>query len=503
MVEPIYRTTLAVWELTLKCNLACRHCGSWAGKARAGELSTAEALDLVGQLAEVGIDTVTLIGGEAYLRADWLTIAAAIHDAGMACSVVSGGFGISAATVRRMCDAGISLVCVSVDGLEATHDELRGRAGSWGWCFRTMEHVRTAGLEVACTTQINRLSAPELPRLYELVRDAGVRVWQLQLTNPMGNAADEPALLLQPPELLDLFPVLARVAWRAARDGMRFAPANNIGYYGPYERLFRSQGHAWGFWLGPDEGLTKLGIEADGTIKPDPTLLTLPYAAGNIRERRLREIITRAPAFQLNLGAGSPEGTAHLWGFCKTCEFAELCRGGDPWTAHVYLGRRGNNAHCYHRAATLRRMGRRERLEPVTVAVGKPFDYRTFAIVEEPCAAPWPTEDSLHFTADTVDWPPDWPEESEAAACARPSGTAATAQGRAAATAPECASAGSEARPWRQANPYTNPTAVLPRRAWADPWAFLRSAFRTKRALDAAEDEAKLVPGPQVSTVGS
>ena len=65
--RPIY----AVWEITLKCDLACRHCGSRAGHARPDELTTAECLDLVRQMAELGVKEVTLIGGEAYLRDDW------------------------------------------------------------------------------------------------------------------------------------------------------------------------------------------------------------------------------------------------------------------------------------------------------------------------------------------------------------------------------------------------------------------------------------------------
>ena len=73
----------AVWEITLQCNLACLHCGSRAAHARPDELTTAEALDLVRQLAEAGIEEVALIGGEAYLRRDWLTIAAAIAKSGI------------------------------------------------------------------------------------------------------------------------------------------------------------------------------------------------------------------------------------------------------------------------------------------------------------------------------------------------------------------------------------------------------------------------------------
>jgi hypothetical protein len=58
-LRPIY----AVWEVTLACDLACRHCGSRAGKERPDELTTAEALDLIDQMARLGVKEVTLIGG--------------------------------------------------------------------------------------------------------------------------------------------------------------------------------------------------------------------------------------------------------------------------------------------------------------------------------------------------------------------------------------------------------------------------------------------------------
>ena len=116
------RTTYAVWELTLQCNLGCVHCGSRAGATRASELSTAEALNLVRQLSDVGIQEVTLIGGEAWLRRDWLDVVRAIRASGMSCSLTTGGYGISAALAREMRNAGLQQVSVSVDGRQATHD---------------------------------------------------------------------------------------------------------------------------------------------------------------------------------------------------------------------------------------------------------------------------------------------------------------------------------------------------------------------------------------------
>ncbi|MBM4393661.1 MAG: radical SAM/SPASM domain-containing protein, partial [Deltaproteobacteria bacterium] len=47
------------------------------------------------------------------------------------------------------------------------------------------------------------------------------------------------------------------------------------------------------------------------------------------------------------------------------------------------LGRRGNNPFCYHRAATLKKRGRRERLVRVEAAAGEPYDFGRFEIIEE------------------------------------------------------------------------------------------------------------------------
>ena len=63
-----------VWEITLACNLSCSHCGSRAGKARQKELSLEECFDIIQQLKDLGTREIALIGGEAFLRKDWLKI---------------------------------------------------------------------------------------------------------------------------------------------------------------------------------------------------------------------------------------------------------------------------------------------------------------------------------------------------------------------------------------------------------------------------------------------
>src|SRR5262249_21740040 len=151
-----WRPVYAVWEITLRCDLACHHCGSRAGRSRPDELTTEEALDLVRQMKELDVKEVTLIGGEAYLRDDWVEIAAAIRKAGMMCSVTSGGRGFTKERALAAKAAGIQAVSISVDGLEETHDKLRGVPGSHRSAMEALATLQSIGMRVYSNTQIGR-----------------------------------------------------------------------------------------------------------------------------------------------------------------------------------------------------------------------------------------------------------------------------------------------------------------------------------------------------------
>ena len=373
-VRPIY----AVWEITLRCDLACVHCGSRAGHARSDELSTAECLDLVDQMADLGVREVTLIGGEAYLRDDWLQIVRALRGRGVQATMTTGGRGLTPERAAAAAAAGLQSVGVSIDGLEETHDRLRGVPGSHRAARAALAHLRAAGINTSVNTQINRLSMPELPAILETVIDAGARAWQVQLTAAMGRAADQPELLPQPFDLLEVLPLLARLKQRCVEARVQLWPGNNIGYFGPYESVLRGtmpRGHL----ASCGAGCTTLGIEADGAIKGCPSLQTDPWTGGNIRDASLRDIWQRSAPLRYTRDRTVDD----LWGYCRDCYYADTCRAGCTWTAFSLFGRAGNNPLCHHRALEFQRQGKRERLVPVAPAPGLPFDNGRFEIVIE------------------------------------------------------------------------------------------------------------------------
>lgn len=368
-----------VWEITLACDLKCSHCGSRAGKVRPRELTTDECLDLVRQLARLGTREVTLIGGEAYLRKDWVEIIREITDNGMQCTMQSGGLHLDEKRVREAAAAGLKGAGISIDGLEELHDRLRGVKGSYEAGFRALRLLKEHGIPTGVNSQITSETIPQLPEMMDRFIEAGAKGWQVQLTVAMGRAADHPELLLQPYELLNLMPLLADLYKEGVRRGFLIQPGNNIGYFGPYESVWRGSGDDRIHWVSCNAGQNTMGIESDGTIKGCPSLPTSPYSGGNVRDLSVKDIWQTAP----ELSFTRKRTVDDLWGFCRTCYYADVCRAGCSWTTHVLFGKPGNNPYCHHRTLELEKRGLRERIVRVEAAPGTPFDYGLFELVLE------------------------------------------------------------------------------------------------------------------------
>ena len=374
---PIY----VVWEITLACDLGCKHCGSRAGTARPNELTTEQCLDVVREMDEIGVREVTLIGGEAYLRDDWDIIASEITKRGMNCSMATGARNLTQDRVDRAAAAGMRAISISVDGLERTHDAQRGPKGAFAAAMAAAERVAKSPIRLTFNTQINRLSMPELPAIADLLIETGGKAWQLQLTVPMGRAADRPDLLLQPYDLLELFPLLVWIKQtKLEPNGVKIFPGNNLGYFSPYEPLLRHRGEGGGHWSSCSAGKWTMGLEADGKIKGCPSLPSKNYTGGYLGKDRIADVFASAPEVT-HIRERTKED---MWGFCKSCYYADTCKGGCSWMATTLFDRTGNNPYCIHRALQYEQQGLRERVVRIQPASGDPFDQGLFEIQVEP-----------------------------------------------------------------------------------------------------------------------
>ena len=339
--EARYRPLVCVWELTLRCQARCIHCGSDAGSPRGKELSTGEGLKLVGELAALGCQSVTLSGGEPLLRPDWPTLARSIREAGMGLEMISNGL---AATEQagRIVGCGFSAVTFSVDGAGEAHDHLRGVPGGLDRLLQGAATLTRRGVRVAAVTQVNRANLADLERIHELLVGHGFAGWQIQLTMPLGRARGGTSLCLEPMQLPDL---AARIVALQQHGELFIQAADNLGYLGRDEPRLRSGvGRPASCWLGGQAGLEVVGITSHGRVRGR---LSLPpaYEEGSLRRRSLAEIWNAPGAFAFT----RQFHTELLTAACAGCELGEVCRAGCASLAHAATGSPHGNPYCLRR----------------------------------------------------------------------------------------------------------------------------------------------------------
>src|SRR5512136_24424 len=165
-----YKPEIAVWELTLQCNLQCMHCGSSAGSARNDELSTSEALYLCHDLATLGCSGVALMGGEVLLRQDWQQIASEIKRQDMVLSIITNGYFNADQIIPKLSAVGADSVMVGLDGASAvSHDTIRGVPGSYEKARAFLRAAKQANLQTTAITTVQQSNFLELPKILQII----------------------------------------------------------------------------------------------------------------------------------------------------------------------------------------------------------------------------------------------------------------------------------------------------------------------------------------------
>ena len=340
-----------VWELTLACNMQCEHCGSAAGKKRDDELTLDEMYRVIDELAELDCERITLLGGEPLIHPHWEDLAERIKENGFGANVITNAWTLDREDV---CDAlarsGITIVGISLDGLEENHDKLRRRPGSFKRALRGMELLRKRKLPIAVSTVVTNDSINDLAGMYDLFDSEGVKVWQMQIGAPLGRLERDNPVVLDPRRLQELQEFIVTKQESGYTD-LRIDIADCVGYYGEYEdrgiRMKRNR-HQSIYWTGCHAGIQGIGIDSNGAVKGCASLPSIPeFIEGNVRERSLADIWNDPDNFSYT----RQFRVENLTGFCAQCEYGPLCKAGCTSAALGHSGGIGENPMCIQHPA--------------------------------------------------------------------------------------------------------------------------------------------------------
>ena len=159
-------------KLTYNCNLRCKMCPFW--KRSNKDLSTETEKAILRRIYDSGACAIAFEGGEPLLRKDLGEILAFSRSLPLQTSLVTNGT-LLASRIDEIAQYINGAIYVSLDGLEKTHDAIRGVSGSFK---RTLEGITEASKKVSViiNTTIMDENIDEIEDLVELAKGLDVKI---------------------------------------------------------------------------------------------------------------------------------------------------------------------------------------------------------------------------------------------------------------------------------------------------------------------------------------
>lgn len=272
------------FEITDRCNLRCRHCGSNCS----AEGQYLAVSDIVRTLSTIRSDKpmICLTGGEPMLHPEFFAIAESIISRGFRWGMTTNATLIDDETAIRLRSAGMSTVSVSLDGMERSHDDLRQRKGAWQLALRGISALQKAGFEPQVTTVLHQGNISELEKLYDLLCGMGIKSWRPINVEPIGRACESGDMLLSSEQFAGLLGYIRAKRFDSGCDmEVTFGCSH---YLGPeFERMVRDHYFLCG------AGILTASVRSNGDICACLDIENRPeLIQGNIRSDDFMDVWT-------------------------------------------------------------------------------------------------------------------------------------------------------------------------------------------------------------------
>lgn len=304
------------FELTDKCNLACKYCYNiWKipGVERRSFNSYPQAIQALKRLfAEAEIQNVTLTGGETFMAERLQEIALFCRMEGKSVTVISNGSLGKTSDYRRLVDMGVRLFEMPVhSAVESIHDSITQVKGSWAKSVASLMEVKRLGGYPVAVIVLTKFNADVLAGTLDYIHSLGLRRVMLNRYNIGGNGTAEPASVSATHSQLRRAYAIANrkseelglvISSNVCTPSCLLHPAD-------YPRLMF--GHCSG-----DVLRKPITMDINGNIR---LCNHSPVVAGNIFEKGLGEILYSPYARSWN---------ETIPVYCSACNIWDTCRGG-------------------------------------------------------------------------------------------------------------------------------------------------------------------------------
>ena len=329
------------YEVTLACDLVCKHCRASAQEgAHPAELTHEQARALIDQVASFPRPPMMVFtGGDPLKRADLFDLLRYAVGRGIQPALTPSATPLATMEAfRRAREAGVRGLGISLDGADAaTHDAFRGFDGSFARTLDMLENARALNMAVQVNTTITRRNVAQVDAIAELLAERAIAMWAVFFLVPVGRGVEEERI--RPEEYEEVF---ARL-WHHAQHKPYAVKTTEAPHYrrfvlerggdplgGPAGEgrgaSDRRRGHRAPLGVGDGKGV--MFVSHTGEIFPAGFL---PLPCGRFPHDSVVDVYQNHPTFQ---ALRNPDG---FKGRCGICEYRNVC-GGSRARAYAVTG---------------------------------------------------------------------------------------------------------------------------------------------------------------------
>lgn len=335
---------VVIWNLIRRCNLHCSHCYSAStDKDFPGELNYEQVCAVMDDLHQFGVRALILSGGEPLLRPDIYELARYAKALGMYIGLSSNGTLIDEQNIDQIADCGFDYVGISLDGLQARHDRIRGQEGAYAASLQGLRLCRDRQLKVGLRFTLTQENAIDLPGLLAVMDKEQIDRFYLSHLNFAGRGLSNRALASHHAvtrlAMEQLF--ITCMSYQQAGNPKEFTSGNNDAdgvfflhwvrrHYPEHAAKTLALLRQWG---GNSSGQGVANIDNRGNVHPDT--MWWHYSLGNVLQRPFSEIWSDK---QEPLLAGLRQRPRPVQGRCATCFYLDICNGNTRTRAEKSTG---------------------------------------------------------------------------------------------------------------------------------------------------------------------
>ncbi len=337
---------LVVWNTTNRCNLRCKHCYISAEDRKYGnELTTEEAEAFITDLGEMRAPVLLFSGGEPLIREDLFHLGRFGTDKGLRVVLSTNGTLITKEMAKNIKESGIQYAGVSLDGLQAIHDEFRSLPGALEKALAGIRNCIELDIKTGVRFTVNKFNMKDLSGVIDLLVEEGVPRFCMYHLVYSGRGK----------EIVDL-----DTTHEEKREIIKFLVDKSIELYdkGVEVELLTVDNHADGVYIynylmeknperaeevmellkmhgGCSAGTKFANVDPQGNVHP--CQFWQHVSLGNVKERKFSEIWNdKEDEFLI----GMRQKDKMLKGRCGACNFNTVCGGcriraevvhGDIW----------------------------------------------------------------------------------------------------------------------------------------------------------------------------